>query len=360
MQQLVFKYRIKDKHAKRLAAQARAVNIVWNYCNETQQKAAKAHRKWLTGYDLVGLSAGAVDAGLDLHSHTIQRVCLEYAKSRGQQRKPWLRWRGRKSLGWVPFNTGHIVFRDGAFVFRGKTYSVWLDRPIPEGAAIGAGSFNQDSCGHWYLNVPVEVETANVASIDKVGIDLGLSSLVALSNGETIQAPQFYRKSQAVLATAQRARKTKRVRRIHTKARNRRKDFLHKESARLTKRYGLIVIGDVSAAKIARSRFAKSVLDAGWADLKQMLSYKAIRHGGSTLEVSERYTSQSCSECGSLPASRPKGIAGLRNRVFACDDCGAVLDRDVNAARNILGCGLATLVGGTLPSSGNPGLQAGE
>ena len=198
MQQLVFKYRIKDKHAKRLAAQARAVNIVWNYCNETQQKAAKAHRKWLTGYDLVGLSAGAVDAGLDLHSHTIQRVCLEYAKSRGQQRKPWLRWRGRKSLGWVPFNTGHIVFRDGAFVFRGKTYSVWLDRPIPEGAAIGAGSFNQDSCGHWYLNVPVEVETANVASIDKVGIDLGLSSLVALSNGETIQAPQFYRKSEAV------------------------------------------------------------------------------------------------------------------------------------------------------------------
>lgn len=361
MQRLTFKYRIRDKHAKRLAAMSRAVNFVWNYCNETQQRAAKAHRRWLTGYDLIGLTSGAVEAGLDLHSHTIQRVCLEYAKSRRQQRKPWLRWRGKKSLGWVPFNTGHVRFGDGAFVFRGETYRVWLDRPIPDGATIGAGSFNQDSRGRWYLNVPVEVETANVASIDKIGIDLGLSFVVALSNGETIAAPQFYRKSEAALATAQRARKTKRVRRIHAKARNRRKDFLHKTSERIAKEYGFIVIGDVSPSKIARSRFAKSVLDAGWADLKQMLTYKAIRHGGSTLEVSERWTSQTCSKCGSLPASRPKGIAGLCKRVFDCDDCGAVCDRDVNAARNILGCGLASLVAGTPPKVGrNSGLQAGE
>lgn len=360
MQQLTFKYRLKDKHAKRLTAMARAVNFVWNYCNETQQKAAKAQRRWLTGYDLIGLTSGAAKEGLDLHSHTIQRVCLEYAKSRQQQRKPWLRWRGRKSLGWVPFNTGHVAFNDGTFAFRGETYHVWLDRPISEGAKIGAGSFNQDSRGCWYLNVPVEVETANVASISKVGIDLGLESVVALSDGEKIAAPQFYRKSEAVLATAQRARKPKRVRRIHTKVANRRKDFLHKASTRLVKKYGLIVIGDVSPSKIARSRLAKSVLDAGWADLKQMLAYKAIRHGGSTLEVSERWTSQTCSECGALPASRPKGIAGLRNRAFACDDCGVVLDRDVNAARNILGCGLASLVGGTPLATGNPGLQAGE
>lgn len=359
--QLTFKYRIKDKHAKRLAAMAQAVNFVWNYCNETQQKAAKAHRKWLTGYDLVGLTAGAAKAGLDLHSHTIQRVCLEYDKSRRQRRKPWLRWRGHKSLGWVPFNTDHVTFRDGWFMFRGETYCVWLDRPLPDGAKIGAGSFNQDAQGLWYINCPVEVETASVASIDKVGIDLGLTSLAALSTGETIDAPRFYRKSEIALAKVQRARKTKRMRRVHAKVRNRRKDHLHKASKRIANSYGLIVIGDVSPSKIARSRFAKSVFDAGWADLKRMLSYKAIRHGGSTLEVSERYTSQTCSECGCLPASRPKGIAGLRNRVFECDDCGAVLDRDVNAARNILGCGLATLVGGTPPMAGrNSGLQAGE
>lgn len=358
--QLTFKYRLKDKHVRRLNTQARAVNCVWNYCNETQQKAARAHRRWLTGYDLVGLTAGAAGEGLDLHSHTIQRVCLEYAKSRRQQAKPWLRWRGRKSLGWVPFNTGHVAFRDGAFVFRGETYYVWLDRPVPEGAAIGAGSFNQDSRGRWYINCPAEVEIATVASIEKVGIDLGLGSLVALSTGETIAAPRFYRKSELALATSQRARKTKRMRAIHAKAGNRRRDFLHKTSAAITKQFGLIVVGDVSPKKIARSRFAKSALDAGWADLKRMLSYKSLRNGGGTFEICERWTSQTCSECGCLPASRPRGISGLRKRIFECDDCGAVLDRDVNAARNILRVGLHTLVGGASSVAGYPGLQAGE
>jgi transposase, IS605 OrfB family, central region len=358
--QLTFKYRVKDKHARRLNAQARAVNFVWNYCNETQQKAFLDHRRWLSGYDLWKLVAGCTKEGLDLHSHSAMRVCLQYAKARKQQKKPWLRWRSKRSLGWVPFNTGHVAFRDGAFVFRGEVYRVWLDRPIPEGSRIGAGSFNQDSRGRWYLNVPVEIATASVASIEKVGIDLGLGSLVALSTGKTIEAPQFYRKSELALATAQRARKTKRARAIHAKARNRRKDFLHKESARLTQQFGLIVVGDVSPSRIARSRFAKSVLDAGWADLKQMLSYKSIRNGGSMLQVSEHLTSQTCSECGCLPPSRPRGIAGLRKRVFNCDDCGAALDRDVNAAVNILRLGLQTLVAGAPLKAGNPGLQAGE
>ena len=189
------------------------MNIVWNYCNETQQKAASTHRKWLTGYELIGLTAGAAKAGLDLHSHTIQRVCLEYAKSRYQQNKPWLRYAsGRRSTTRVPFNTEHVTLCGGAFVFRGETYQVWFDRPLPKDAKIGAGSFNQDAQGHWYINCPVEVETAAVASIEKVGIDLGLGSLAALSTGETIQAPQFYRKSEMALALVQRARKTKRMR----------------------------------------------------------------------------------------------------------------------------------------------------
>jgi len=344
--QLTFKYRIKDKYAARLNAQARAVNLVWNFCNETQQKAVRSGRKWLSGNDLWKLVAGATRDGLDLHSHSAMRACKEYDKARRQHKKPWLRWRGRKSLGWVPFNTGHVAFRNGAFVFRGEMYHVWLHRPLPDDAKIGAGSFNQDSHGRWYLNVTVEVETATFASIAKVGIDLGLDSLVAFSTGETIEAPRFYRKSEEALATAQRARKTKHARRIHAKARNRRKYFLHKKSKEIARKYGLIVVGDVSPKKIAQSRFAKSVHDASWADLKQMLSYKALMHGGSMLQVCERYTSQSCSECGCLPASRPRGIAGLRKRVFACDDCGAVLDRDVNAARNILARGQASLGGG--------------
>lgn len=345
--QITFRYRVKDKHAARLNSQARAVNFVWNFCNETQQKAVREHRPWLSGYDLAGLVAGCTKEGIDLHSHSALRVCIEYDKARRQHKKPWLKWRSRRSLGWVPFNTGHVSHRGGAFVFRKQRYDVWLHRSLPDNAKIGAGSFSQDSRGRWYINCPVEVEEASVASIDNVGIDLGLKDFATLSTGEKIAVPQLYRKSEMALGMSQRARKTRRIRAIHAKVTNRRKDFLHKESAKLVKKYGLIVVGDVSPTKLSQTRMAKSVLDAGWSRFKNMLSWKSrLRGGGMLLEVSERFTTQTCSNCGSRPHSRPKGIAGLRNRLWQCDDCGSEHDRDVNAACNIRRIGLDSLIGG--------------
>lgn len=353
--QITYRYRIKDKHATRLNAQALAINFVWNFCNEVQRQACDRRRagtnvKFPTGYDLWKLVAGATKEGLDLHSHSAMRVCLQYDKSRRQHRKPWLAWRKshgtRRSLGWVPFNTGHVAHRDGAFVFRGERYSVVLHRPLPDGI-IGAGSFSQDTNGHWYINCPVDVAEAEVASSAHIGIDLGLKEFATLSDGSKIEIPQLYRKSEAQLAVAQRGRKTKRIRAIHAKARNRRKDFLHKQSAKIVKKYGLIVIGDVSPSKLARTTMAKSVLDAGWSGFRDMLSWKSrLRGGGMLLEVSERLTTQTCSACGSLPPSRPRGIAGLSKRMWTCDDCGAVHDRDTNAATNILRVGLDTLKAG--------------
>ena len=349
--QLTYRYRIKDKHATRLNAQARVVNYVWNFCNETQQKAAKDGRKWLTGYDLWKLVAGCTKEGLDLHSHSAMRVCLQYDKSRRQHRKPWLKWRKsygvRRSLGWVPFNTGHVALRDGAFVFRGERYDVWLHRPLPANAKIGAGSFSQDSRGHWYINCPVEIEEATEACNARVGIDLGLKNLAALSDSQRIEMPAFYRASEAKLAVLQRARKSTRVRAIHRKIANRRRDFLHKRSTEIVQQYGLIVIGDVSSSKLAQTNMAKSVLDAGWSGFKQMLSWKSrLRGGGMMIEVSEHLTTQTCSECGSLPLSRPRGSAGRGIREWICDDCGTVHDRDVNSARNHLRLGLKALAEG--------------
>jgi IS605 OrfB family transposase len=345
MQVLTYKFRLRDKHAAELNRQARAVSYVWNYCNETQQKAVLSGRKWLTWVDLKKLTASTSKL-LNLHSHTIQQVCIQYDRSRSGKRKPWLRWRGRKSLGWVPFCTGHVSFDGETFKFRGIRYETMHLRDLPVGVKIAAGSFNQDSKGRWYINVPVEVATADHAPLTRVGIDLGLKDLATLSDGRKIETPRFYRKSEAALATAQRARKSKRVRYIHAKIANRRKDFMHKLSARLSKEYGLIVIGDVSPSKLAQTRMAKSVLDAGWSDLRGKLAYKSIRNGGSTLEVSERMTTRTCSACGSIPERWPKGIASLGIREWTCA-CGASHDRDVNAARNILRLGLETLVEGT-------------
>lgn len=339
--QLTYKLRLRDKHSAELNRQARAVNFVWNYCNETQQKAVQNGRKWLTAFDLMYLTAGSSKL-LDIHAHTIQQVCLRYDRSRRAKVRPWLRWRSRRSLGWVPFSTGHVTFDGDCFKFRGKRYETMHLRDLPDGVTIGAGSFNADSKGRWYLNIPVKVEVSTSAPIARVGLDLGLKALVTLSDGRKVEAPQFYRQSEAVLAIAQRRKKTARIRAIHRKIANRRKDFTHKLSCALSKEYGLIIVGDVSPSQLARTSMAKSILDAGWADLKRCLSYKAHLRGGCTIEVSENFTTQTCSECGALPASRPRGIAGLSKRVWQCD-CGAVHDRDVNAARNILRVGQHTL-----------------
>jgi transposase len=85
---------------------------------------------------------------------------------------------------------------------------------------------------------------------------------------------------------------------------------------------------------------AKSVLDASWTDARTTLRYKVSRHGGTFREIDERFTSQVCSACGILPASRPKGIADLGVREWRCSACGEIHDRDVNAARNIRALGL--------------------
>lgn len=332
---LTYKFRLKDKHAAELNRQARAVNYVWNYCNETQQKAARDGRQWLSFFDLVKLTSGSSKM-LDIHAHTIDRVCHQYAFSRAKRCRPWLRWRGRRSLGWVPYKTGSVTFDGRFFKFRGVRYEPMHLRVMPKGVRLRAGSFNADARGKWHLNACFEVEASTKARDGKIGIDLGLSALATLSDGRKVLMPRFYRLSEQTLASSQRANKTKRVCAVHRKVANRRRDFMHKLSCALSKEYGLIVVGDVSPSKLAQTHLAKSVLDAGWSDLKRLLTYKSHLRGGRTVEVSERMTTQLCSSCGSLPPERPKGIAQLGIRRWTCGGCGTEHDRDVNAARNIL------------------------
>lgn len=343
---LTIKLRLCDKHASELNRQARAVNYVWNYLNDTSRKAWGRDRRRLSAYDLSALTAGS-SKDLGLHSQTIQKVCQQFARSRDKSKRVSVRWRGRKSLGWVPFNTGKVKFDNASFKFNGIRYqSMHLNPRLVTGMKIGAGSFNADNKSRWYINLPIEIECSDATNRECIGIDLGLKDFASFSNGGKIEIPQFYRKSEQALGMAQRARKTKRMRAIHRKVANRRKDFLHKASTALAKEYGLIVVGDVSPSKLAQTKMAKSVLDAGWSDFKRMLSYKALMHGGEVIEVSERMTTQTCSHCGALPDGRPRGIAGLGIREWTCDECGTVHDRDVNAAKNILRLGLETLAEG--------------
>jgi IS605 OrfB family transposase len=161
-----------------------------------------------------------------------------------------------------------------------------------------------------------------------------------------IEAERFYRDLEPALARAQRARHRKRSRAIHAKIANRRKDFLHKLSTRLIKANGAIFVGNVNASALAKTRQAKSVLDAGRSAFRTMLQYKCDDAGVWFAEVDEAFSTQTCSVCNSRAG--PKGREGLGIRGWRCAVCGAIHDRDVNAAHNILAAGHRRLAEGIL------------
>ncbi len=340
----VYRYRVKSLNGL-LNKQARAVNYVWWFCNETQKHALKWGKFWPSAYDIEKLTAGSYSE-LGLHTGTISAVCARYATSRQQFKKSTLRNRSKRSLGWVPLK-GRDLKREGdAFRYAGNTFRVFNSRPLPAGKIKDGTNFSQDARGNWFLNITIEVPDVAARPINNgIGIDLGLKSFAALSTGETIANDRFGRQAAERLAKAQRAKKNKRhISKLHVKVANARADFQHKLSLRLVKEFDYIAVGNVSSKKLAKTSMAKSVYDVSWASFKDRLKYKAIAHGATFEEVNESFSSVTCSACGTR--SGPKGLQGLRIREWACSDCGCIHDRDTNAARNILRTGRCALAVG--------------
>jgi IS605 OrfB family transposase len=249
----------------------------------------------------------------------------------------------KRSLGWVPFKGGHAKYKSGQIEFAGKKFSLWDSYGLSK-FELRAGSFSQDARGRWYFNVAVEVLTEPSAGTAAVGLDLGLKDCATSSNGEKLEG-RWYRSNEAALAAAQRANKKRRVKAIHAKIKNQRKDGLHKFSSALVRDNAAIFVGDVSSQKLIKTRMAKSTLDAGWAMFKTMLAYKSHQAGIIFEEVNEAYSTQTCSQCASIEG--PRGLNGLGKRQWTCS-CGAFHERDVNAAKVIAARGLASLAEGAL------------
>lgn len=334
------KIRVKDKHSKDLDQMAKRVNFVWNYVNDLSYRSVRERGDWLSNYDIQKYTNGA-GKELGLHSQTVQCISKEYVTRRKQFKKAKLNWRKsggvRRSLGWIPINTGASKWKNGQVFHNGKHYSVWDSYGL-SGYKFRTASFNEDARGRWYFNVVVEVEVEQGTGKASVGIDLGCKESATDSNGEGVKGRE-YRKLESQLGIAQRARNKKRVKAIHAKIKNRRQDSLHQYSRKLVNENAAIFVGNVSSAKLVKTKMAKSVLDAGWHSLKTMLEYKCDHAGIVFEEVNEAYSTQTCSCCGVISASSPKGRAGLGIREWTCADCGTMHDRDVNAAKNILAVG---------------------
>jgi IS605 OrfB family transposase len=333
--------KVKSEAYPWLNAAAVEVNQVFNYCNETSLKAATrtdTMRKWMSGFDLCYLTAGATEFYEKIGADTIQSVCTHYAAKRKAAKRLKLRWRisrgTKRSLGWVPFKAASLKRKGNVLRFAGKTFRIF-EREALTDVKWRDGCFAQDAVGDWYLCVPVHVVIeATAPKRAEVGIDLGLKTIATTSDGDKLDAGRWTHAHADKLAMAQRRGHKRQAKRVHRKAARCRADALHKFSRKMVDSYQTIVVGDVSSSKLAKTKMAKSVLDSGWGMLKTQLQYKGQQAGRSVSVVSERYTSVTCSSCGSL--SGPRGVNGLIVRSWICRDCGESHDRDVNAARNIL------------------------
>lgn len=342
--------RVKDRHAKLLERMAYECNQVWNMANEITDK----QDVWLPPSEVQRdvLKYRQAQRFIIL-SHTAQEVVAKHGKARQQFKKSKLRWRvsfgPNRSLGWIPFKKTNAQWKNGQVRFAGHDFKVWDSYGL-ENYEFRAGSFSQDARGRWYFNVAIQYQEPKTTSQTAVGVDLGLKDYATCSDGERLQALQPYRTLEQKLGVAQRANNKVRVKSLHAKIKNQRKDNIHKFSTLLAKQHGAIFVGNVSSAKLAKTKMAKSVLDAGWYMLKTQLKYKAIARSVVFEEVNESYSTQTCSCCRINPKSSPRGSTGLRIRHWTCSECGAEHDRDINAAKNILAAGgHSRLDGGITP-----------
>jgi len=207
----------------------------------------------------------------------------------------------------------------------------------------------------WYVCLSCEVGPELLPpSEEQVGIDVGLKTFAALSNGDNIANPRFFRRDEKALAKAQRKlakqvrgsqkslhkrRKAKKVvSRIHERIRNRRHDFVHQAARRIVNRFGVIAVEKLNVKGMVKRNpknrcLAKSISDASWSMFRNVLSQKAERAARVYAEINPAYTSQTCSGCGRIAKK------SLSQRQHDCPMCGLSLDRDTNAAINILSVG---------------------
>jgi putative transposase len=220
---------------------------------------------------------------------------------------------------------------------------VW-SRPLP--SPPKTVTVYRDACGRWWASFVVCVEAEDIGSTGQsTGLDVGLTIFATTEHPDAdIPSPRFARAAGDELGRAQRqlARKQKgsnnrskakrRVAEVHAKTAAQRSDWQHKQARRLARRFDRIGVEDLQIRNMLRNKhLSRSISDAGWGDFLATLEWHARKCGHQVVRINPRNTTQICSGCG----AKAKQRLGLKDRIFACDICGLVEDRDRNAARNL-------------------------
>jgi putative transposase len=352
-----YKYRIYPSRVQevKLLATLEVCRILYNSCLIDRKNHYESTGKGLSRIrqqEILAADKKRVPLLKDIHSQVLQDVLFRVerayqgffrrlAKKQGKAGYPRFKSEGRYDSITYPQEPGFKIESGKLKLSKIGGLKIKMHRAVI--GQIKTCTIRKDS-NHWYACFSVEYEPEKKpVSAKAVGIDVGLKSFAVLSDGTEISNPKHFRKAEAKLKRAQRLlsrkkkggsnrKKAKRVvANLHRKVRNQRLDFHHKEARKIVDNYGLIVAEDLRIRNMVRNHYlSKSISDAGWGNFLAVLASKAEEAGCRFEKVDPRNTSINCSSCGK-PA--PKALAV---RTHCCPFCGLALDRDYNAAINIL------------------------
>jgi putative transposase len=342
-----FKYRIFPTHAQvtKLGSTLDICRELYNASLQERRDAYRLERKSVRYVEQANQLPDIKKLRADVasvHSQVLQDVLKRVEKAFDGF---FLRVKAKKKAGFPRFRSrqrydSFTYAQSGFSVISGKLrlskigdVRIKLHRPV-EGK-IKTLTITRSATDKWFACFSVEVEARPLpANNQAVGIDVGLSHFATLSTGEQINNPHFFRTEEKDLAKAQRREKRKVARRIHERIANCRRNFAHQLSHTLVSLFGVIAFENLNIKGMVKNHcLSKSIHDAAWNQLVQFTTYKAENAGRLCIQVDPRNTSKLCSACGSIVEK------DLSMRVHRCP-CGVTLDRDHNAALNILALGL--------------------
>jgi putative transposase len=369
-----YKFRLypNDKQEKLLNNSLETCRIIYNKVLETRKVAYETEKKTITKFDcnkLITKWRETDERIKGVYSQVLQnvseRVDLAYrgffqrVKKQGEKAGfPRFKGYGRYDSMAFPGTGYKLINHELLEVSKIGKIKTKIHREID--GEIKRLTLKREA-GKWFACIVIEKEDYEMIERHKpIGIDLGVSYFLTNSNNEKIENPKYYDKSKLKLGKVQRKysklkelpkddKKKCKVRKIlqkvHAKIRNQRKDFLHKLSRNIVNNYSHICVENLNIKKMLKEGYttlARHISDCGWRDFLHMLDYKAVEAGSQVIYVNPAYTSQTCSKCGKEVKKE------LSERIHKCGACGLEIDRDYNAALNILRIGMDSLSSNTL------------
>ncbi len=361
--QKTYKYRIYPSRAQQRQLE-QTLGVCCELYNAALQERREAYNvsKTSINYHTQAMQLPAIKAIREdlrgIHSQVLQDVLKRldkafdafFRRTKAGEKAGFPRFRSRFRYDSFTFPQSGFALESGKLKMS-KIGKVKIKLPRPMAGKIKTLTITRASTGNWFAGFSVECEAQPLPkSQESIGVDVGLKEFAVLSNGEAIPNPKFFRQAEKRLAKVQkklsaatkgspeRQKRRQVVAHVHERITNKRRDFAHQESRKLVNRFAVIVFEKLNLKGMLKNHcLAKSIADAAWNQLVQFTAYKAASAGRCVVQVNPRYTSQACSGCGELVGK------DLSVRIHDCKGCGLVLDRDHNAALNILSLGLQTL-----------------